>query len=169
VRPRRPLARAAVVLATGVVLSLGGCSSGDPAGAPPLPARDTTAAPTDESFLSGDDLAGARAGELQYLTDARERMLATPATVEIGPSCEEFNAVMADIRETTSDDDGAYLRAMDAKQVAPDETFRLFDTASLLAAERMLGDASQETTEAVRDAASDAGAACTAAGVTLVP
>ncbi|MEP7762830.1 hypothetical protein [Sanguibacter sp. 25GB23B1] len=165
---------APAIVATCLALSLGACSSDDTGSALTQPVRDVTAAPADTSFVSGGDLADARARELQELADARDRMLATPQTVEVAPSCEEFNAVMAEARGATSDDyDGAvysaYLRAMDAKQVAPDETFRLFDTASRLMTERMLGDASQETIEAVGDAVSDADAACAAAGVTLVP
>lgn len=99
-------------------------------------------------------------------------MLTAPPPVEIGPSCEGFNAIMADSHEVGSDDDGAgsydmYMRAMDAKQVAPDETFRLFDTLSQVATENAEGVASQPALDAVSDAVADTEAACSAAGVPL--
>ena len=170
-RLRQPARSAVAVLTACVFLSLGSCSADEEVSEPVQPGPDTVA---DGGAISADDLADAREKEQAELDAARDAMLATPQPVDIATSCTELDAVLADdVRAASSDDvdalNAAYLRAMDAREVAPDETFYLLDMTSRLVMERTRGPASQETTDAVRDATPDTEAACAAAGVTLTP
>ncbi|MEP7762829.1 hypothetical protein [Sanguibacter sp. 25GB23B1] len=143
---------ATVTLTAGLMLALGACSSDD--------SDDTTSSSEDTSTTQTDD-------------DANDDDAGSddPASTDIASSCEEFNTLMDDIRATDAGDsdafDAIYLRSEDAEEVAPAETEDLFDAVSLLALDKSLGDESQETADALRDATFAASGACTAEGVTL--
>ena len=158
-------AAAAFTLTAGLLLGLGACSSDSPD--PDATSADETTEPQDdETSADADD-----SDDGSEDTTSDDETFADSTSTNIASSCEEFNTLMSDIRVVESADSEAfediYFRAQEARDAAPIETYDLFTAVSLLALDASLGEESQETADALRDAVFASSGPCTDEGVTL--